>query len=81
LPCFAVKADAAAFARELSAGDQRGGFGAVAGVAQGGAATDRLPARCAQENLRGEVKKLAGQAGRYRLRVGEYRVLFALEKT
>ncbi len=33
-----------------------------------------------QEDFRGDVKKLAGQAGRYRLRVGEYRVLFALEK-
>ena len=34
-----------------------------------------------QQDLRGDVKKLAGQAGRYRLRVGDYRILFALEKT
>jgi mRNA interferase RelE/StbE len=34
-----------------------------------------------QDDLQGDVKKLAGQAGRYRLRVGEYRVPFALEKT
>lgn len=33
-----------------------------------------------QGDLQGDVKKLAGQAGKYRLRVGEYRVLFALEK-
>jgi mRNA interferase RelE/StbE len=33
-----------------------------------------------QQDLRGDVKKLAGQAGRYRLRVGDYRMLFALEK-
>ena len=33
-----------------------------------------------QGDLRGDVKKLAGQIGKYRLRVGEYRVLFALEK-
>lgn len=33
-----------------------------------------------QQDLRGDVKKLAGQAGRYRLRVGDYRILFALEK-
>lgn len=33
-----------------------------------------------QEDLRGDVKKRARQVGRYRLRVGEYRVLFALEK-
>ena len=33
-----------------------------------------------QTNLRGDIEKLAGQAGRYRLRVGSHRVLFALEK-
>lgn len=33
-----------------------------------------------QHDLLGDVKKLAGQTGKYRLRVGEYRVLFALEK-
>lgn len=33
-----------------------------------------------QADLSGDVKKLAGQAVGYRLRVGEYRVLFALEK-
>jgi len=33
-----------------------------------------------QQDLRGDVKKLAGQAGRYRLRVGDYRILFSLEK-
>lgn len=34
-----------------------------------------------QENLQGDVKKLAGQLGKYRLKVGDYRVLFALQKT
>jgi mRNA interferase RelE/StbE len=33
-----------------------------------------------QNDLQGDVKKLAGQAGKYRLRVGDYRVLFTLEK-
>ena len=33
-----------------------------------------------QDSLKGDVKKLAGQAGKYRLRVGDYRVLFTLEK-
>jgi len=33
-----------------------------------------------QTDLQGDVKKLAGQAGKYRLRVGSYRVLFTLEK-
>ena len=33
-----------------------------------------------QEGLQGDVTKLAGQAAHSRLRVGEYRVLFALEK-
>lgn len=33
-----------------------------------------------QHDLQGDVKKLAGQAGKYRLRVGDYRVLFTLEK-
>jgi mRNA-degrading endonuclease RelE of RelBE toxin-antitoxin system len=33
-----------------------------------------------QADLQGDVKKLTGQAGRYRLRVGEYRVPSALEK-
>ena len=33
-----------------------------------------------QTNLQGDVKKLAGQTGKYRLRVGDYRVLFILEK-
>lgn len=33
-----------------------------------------------QTDLQGNVKKLAGQAGKYRLRVGPYRILFALEK-
>ena len=34
-----------------------------------------------QQNLQGNVRKLAGQAGKYRLRVGEFRVLCTLEKT
>ena len=33
-----------------------------------------------QTDLQGDVKKLAGQEGKYRLRVGEYRLLFTLEK-
>ena len=33
-----------------------------------------------QHNFHGDVKKLAGQAGRYRLRVGDLRILFTLEK-
>ena len=33
-----------------------------------------------QNDLRGDVKKLAGQEGKYRLRVGSFRVLFTLEK-
>lgn len=33
-----------------------------------------------QAGLGGDVKKLAGQAGKYRLRVGTHRVLFPLEK-
>jgi mRNA interferase RelE/StbE len=33
-----------------------------------------------QTDLQGDVKKLAGQVGKYRLRVGSYRVLFTLEK-
>jgi len=33
-----------------------------------------------QTDLQGDVKKLAGQAGKYRLRVGTYRLLFTLEK-
>lgn len=33
-----------------------------------------------QHGLHGDVKKLAGHAGKYRLRVGAYRVLFTLEK-
>lgn len=33
-----------------------------------------------QTNLSGDVTKLAGNPGRYRLRVGRYRVLFTLEK-
>jgi len=33
-----------------------------------------------QNDLHGDVKKLAGQEGKYRLRVGPYRVLFTLEK-
>jgi mRNA interferase RelE/StbE len=33
-----------------------------------------------QQDLQGDVKKLAGQAGKYRLRVGDHRVLFTLEK-
>jgi len=32
-----------------------------------------------QHGLQGDVKKLAGQTGKYRLRVGNYRVLFTLE--
>lgn len=32
-----------------------------------------------QHDLQGDVKKLAGQTGKYRLRVGNYRVLFTLE--
>lgn len=33
-----------------------------------------------QTDLVGDVKKLAGQEGKYRLRVGSFRVLFTLEK-
>jgi mRNA interferase RelE/StbE len=33
-----------------------------------------------QTDLQGDVKKLAGQVGKYRLRVGTYRLLFTLEK-
>ena len=33
-----------------------------------------------QTDLQGDVKKLAGQEGKYRLRVGSFRVLFTLEK-
>ena len=33
-----------------------------------------------QTDLQGDVKKLAGQEGKYRLRVGAFRVLFTLEK-
>jgi mRNA-degrading endonuclease RelE of RelBE toxin-antitoxin system len=33
-----------------------------------------------QTDLRGDVKKLVGQLGKYRLRVGSHRVLFTLEK-
>ncbi len=33
-----------------------------------------------QHGLQGDVRKLAGQVGKYRLRVGDYRILFALEK-
>ena len=33
-----------------------------------------------QHSLQGDVKKLSGLAGKYRLRVGDYRVLFTLEK-
>jgi mRNA interferase RelE/StbE len=33
-----------------------------------------------QTDLQGDVKKLAGQEGKYRLRVGSYRLLFTLEK-
>ncbi len=32
-----------------------------------------------QADLQGDVRKLAGQAGKYRLRVGDYRILFTLE--
>lgn len=32
-----------------------------------------------QESLQGDVKKLEGETRRYRLRVGEYRVLFRLD--
>ena len=33
-----------------------------------------------QIDLHGDLKKLAGQEGKYRLRVGSFRVLFTLEK-
>jgi mRNA interferase RelE/StbE len=33
-----------------------------------------------QQSLQGDVKKLTDQAGKYRLRVGAYRILFTLEK-
>jgi mRNA interferase RelE/StbE len=33
-----------------------------------------------QTDLQGDVKKLGGQEGKYRLRVGPFRVLFTLEK-
>ena len=32
------------------------------------------------QGLTGDVRKLAGQSGKYRLRVGDYRILFTLEK-
>jgi len=32
-----------------------------------------------QTDLQGDVRKLAGHAGKYRLRVGDHRILFALE--
>jgi mRNA interferase RelE/StbE len=32
-----------------------------------------------QDDLQGDVKKLGGQGGKYRLRVGSHRVLFTLE--
>ena len=32
-----------------------------------------------QDNLCGDVRKLAGQEGKYRLRIGAHRVLFTLE--
>lgn len=34
-----------------------------------------------QENLGGDVKKLAGKIHEYRLRIGSFRVLFTLEAT
>ena len=33
-----------------------------------------------QHDLQGDVKKMAGQAGKYRLRIGDHRILFTLEK-
>jgi len=33
-----------------------------------------------QRDLQGDIKKLAGHAGKYRLRVGSHRILFTLEK-
>jgi mRNA interferase RelE/StbE len=33
-----------------------------------------------QNDLQGDVRKLTGQSGKYRLRVGDYRILFTLEK-
>ena len=33
-----------------------------------------------RDDLQGDVKKLEGRKDRYRLRVGSFRVLFALEK-
>jgi mRNA interferase RelE/StbE len=36
---------------------------------------DALP-----HGLQGDVKKLSGRAGKYRLRVGNFRILFVLEK-
>ncbi len=33
-----------------------------------------------QTDLQGDVRKLAGQDGKYRLRVGTHRLLFTLEK-
>lgn len=33
-----------------------------------------------QTDLQGDVRKLAAQTGKYRLRVGPYRILFTLEK-
>jgi mRNA interferase RelE/StbE len=33
-----------------------------------------------QDDLRGDVRKLADREGKYRLRVGSFRVLFTLEK-
>ncbi len=32
-----------------------------------------------QFNLRGDVRKLAGRSGKYRLRVGHHRIMFTLE--
>lgn len=33
-----------------------------------------------QHGMQGDVKRLAGQPGKYRLRVGDFRILFTLEK-
>jgi mRNA interferase RelE/StbE len=33
-----------------------------------------------QDNLAGDVKKLSGREGKYRLRVGSHRVLFELKE-
>ena len=63
----------------LPAGDQRGGTQQLRALSKEqrqnvGRRLDML-----QNNLAGDVKKLAGKTHEYRLRVGSFRVLFMLE--